>query len=425
MRIKLLAPLFVISILVLLQGCTAAPVQKVIIKIPKQLTSEHKVRPVAIQKVIAKIPRGTVIGSIEGGLACILQKPYSDIQWQSGGQVNFTTEELVDIFREELESAGWPVVGTTDNMFESDISEAELLIGAKIEQLQANVCYPMAGFGDYRNGTGEMFMKVEWQLYSPRTKKVIGSIRTEGGTEIKSKTSMINQDLIANSFSIAARNLLADEKFFELVKKSDRAKVVAAGNKIILKNPTPNDIFTTSLLSDSKKSVVSIRTASSHGTGFSVGDGTKILTNAHVVGHAKNITVVTSDGMTFEAKVIRVNKERDIALIDLGSITLLPLPISNIPPKVGSELYAIGSPFKEEFSGTLTRGIHSGSRTFEDLTWIQSDVSVNPGNSGGPLLDEKANVVGITTLGLGGAGSGLNLFVPIEDGLKFLSIEMR
>jgi S1-C subfamily serine protease len=129
--------------------------------------------------------------------------------------------------------------------------------------------------------------------------------------------------------------------------------------------------------------------------------------------------------MTFEAKVLRVSKERDIALIDIGSISLLPLPINSEPPKVGGELYAIGSPFDEEFSGTLTRGIYSGDRMFEDLTWIQSDVSVNPGNSGGPLLDEKANVVGITTLGFGGAGSGLNLFVPIKDGLKFLSVDLK
>ena len=116
---------------------------------------------------------------------------------------------------------------------------------------------------------------------------------------------------------------------------------------------------------------------------------------------------------------------RDIALIDIGSISLLPLPINSEPPKVGGELYAIGSPFDEEFSGTLTRGIYSGDRTFEDLTWIQSDVSVNPGNSGGPLLDEKANVVGITTLGFGGAGSGLYLFAPIKDGLKFLSVDLK
>ena len=423
MRLNL--SLLIIFIIIFLQGCTAAPVQRVIIKAPKYLTAENKVKPVAIKKVVAKIPRGTVIGSIEAGLACILQRPFSEIQWASGGQVNFTTEELNDVFREELESAGWPVVGSTDNLFESDFSEAELLIGAKIEQLQANVCYPMAGFGDFRNGTGEMFMKVEWQLYSPRTKKVIGSIRTEGGSEIKRKSPMINQDLIADSFSIAARNLLADERFFELVKKSDRAKVIGTDDKIVLKNPKINDIRTENLLDNSKKSVVSIRTAGGHGTGFAVGDGTKILTNAHVVGLAKNITVVTSDGMTFEAKVLRVSKERDIALIDIGSISLLPLPINSEPPKVGGELYAIGSPFGEEFSGTLTRGIYSGDRMFEDLTWIQSDVSVNPGNSGGPLLDEKANVVGITTLGFGGAGSGLNLFVPIKDGLKFLSVDLK
>jgi S1-C subfamily serine protease len=98
-----------------------------------------------------------------------------------------------------------------------------------------------------------------------------------------------------------------------------------------------------------------------------------------------------------------------------------PLYIYSNKLAAGSEVYAIGSPLKEELSGTVTKGIISGYREIVGLKWIQSDVPISPGNSGGPLVDSKGRIVGISTAGYqyGGSQVGINLFIPIEEALKY------
>ena len=89
-------------------------------------------------------------------------------------------------------------------------------------------------------------------------------------------------------------------------------------------------------------------------------------------------------------------------------------------------MYAVGSPFKEELSSTITSGIVSSLRIKDNQTWIQSDVAISPGSSGGPLLDSNGFVIGISTKGfqISGAPLGLNFIIPIEDAIKDLGVEL-
>ena len=122
-----------------------------------------------------------------------------------------------------------------------------------------------------------------------------------------------------------------------------------------------------------------------------------------------------------------MNAERDVALLDLGENRLVSLAIDKSVPESGSEVFAVGSPLDEDLSGTVTRGIVSGTRDYEGLNWIQSDVAINPGNSGGPLINSSGSVVGISTAGIfrGGGQTGINLFIPIENALQFLAIDIE
>ena len=93
----------------------------------------------------------------------------------------------------------------------------------------------------------------------------------------------------------------------------------------------------------------------------------------------------------------------------------------------GDTVYAIGSPLGAPFQSTVTRGVVSAYRTFDGLNFIQSDVTVNPGSSGGPLLDDKGEVVA-TTEGLirvAGAPTNINLFIPLSDALDFLGAKPK
>jgi serine protease Do len=126
-----------------------------------------------------------------------------------------------------------------------------------------------------------------------------------------------------------------------------------------------------------------------------------ILTNAHVVEDAQDITVTLSDGRHFTAKLIGMDKASDIALLQIKAKNLSAIPLGNSNDlKVGDVVAAVGNPFG--LNQTVTSGIISalgraqlGIESFENF--IQTDASINPGNSGGALLDINGQLIGINT----------------------------
>ena len=407
-----------------LYGC-ATNVGQVEVKQAIEITDRSKIKPIAITKVAAKMRRGQVLGSFRVGAFCL---PNSDLKWKSGNKVYLSNEDLVDVFKDELERNGWPVVGTTDDLFSGyDVSGAEVLVAAKISDIKTDMCAPMAGFGNF-DVKGSMKMDVEWQVYSPARKSLIGTVETQGSTELKKSSDDASFELLQGSFSLAVNNLLASNEFLEMVEKSrGLLDGPSSSNARAIKNREVSYKTLTEAIEAAKKSTITVRTAGGHGSGFVIGDGSLVITNAHVVGEAKNVTIVTSGGISLNGEVIKVSKERDTALITLSSLRLPALRINASIPASASKIYAVGSPLDERLSGTVTEGIVSGTRLLDGYEWIQSDVAINPGNSGGPLMDTNGEVIGISTMGMqsGGSQVGLNLFVPIGDALKWLELTIN
>ena len=158
------------------------------------------------------------------------------------------------------------------------------------------------------------------------------------------------------------------------------------------------------------------------GSGFIISADGYILTNAHVVDGADEITVRLIDKREFKAKVIGADKRTDVALIKIEA-TGLPVVKTGDPNtlKVGEWVLAIGSPFG--FDNTVTAGIVSGkarSLPQENLVpFIQTDAAVNPGNSGGPLFNLRGEVVGINSQIYSRTGGymGLSFAIPIDIAL--------
>ena len=424
MSSKKFAILLLVICTLVLAAC-ASPLEQVEVKTPIQIQDKAQIKPVAITKVVAKLRRGTEIGILQAGWLCIGN---SKVHWKTGGKVNLSSEELVDIFREELESNGWPVVGSTEDLFTGyDVSEAELLIAAKLSSIETNLCYQNAGFGDWENAKGSMKIGVDWQLYNPARKKIIGEVSTEGSANFDKAVADTGYQLLNESFAVAINNLLASTDFIEMSKRIDRlASAPLFDSQQLVSNKYKRHQSLEQALESSTKSTVTIRTASGHGSGFAIGDEGLVITNAHVVGNANFVTLITYGQIEVQGKVESIDKGRDVALIKVQGVRLPALHIQNTLPKIGESVYAIGSPLTEDLAGSVTSGIMSASRTFEGYKWIQADVAVSPGNSGGPLVNVNGSVIGISTQGYAPAGSqvGLNLFVPITDAVSYLGLRL-
>ena len=159
------------------------------------------------------------------------------------------------------------------------------------------------------------------------------------------------------------------------------------------------------------------------GSGFIVGADGVILTNAHVVEGASELTVRLADEREFKGKVVGTDRLTDVAVVKIDA-TNLPTVKTGDPSKlkVGQWVAAIGSPFGLENS--VTAGIVSAkSRALPQETlvpFIQTDVAVNPGNSGGPLFNMAGEVVGINSqiFSTSGGYMGLSFAIPIDLALK-------
>ncbi|HEY7943132.1 MAG: DegQ family serine endoprotease [Burkholderiales bacterium] len=157
----------------------------------------------------------------------------------------------------------------------------------------------------------------------------------------------------------------------------------------------------------------------STGSGFILASDGYVLTNAHVVDDASEVTVKLTDKREFRAKVVGTDKRTDVALLKIDATGLPKVTIGDPDKlKVGEWVAAIGKPFGLE--NTITAGIVSAKGRElpnENLVpFIQTDVPINPGNSGGPLFNLKGEVVGINSLIFSRTGGymGLAFAIPID-----------
>jgi putative serine protease PepD len=181
----------------------------------------------------------------------------------------------------------------------------------------------------------------------------------------------------------------------------------------------PGDVA--SIYAAARDSVVSVKTQEGSGTGFVVGAGGKVVTNAHVVGTATRVQVQFADNETADATVTGVDRSSDLALLKVDTNrTLKPLQLADSSTvKTGQLAVAIGSPLG--LPQTATAGIVSATGRhiqapdgFQIDSVIQTDAPINPGNSGGPLLDANGHVIGVNSqiASQSGGNEGIGFAVP-------------
>ncbi len=187
---------------------------------------------------------------------------------------------------------------------------------------------------------------------------------------------------------------------------------------------TPQEIY-----SYCAPSVVSIKGSSQSaegiGTGFVISSDGYIATANHVVANMSSLSVIFEDGRSFSATVVGSDEMCDLALLKIECDGLTPLVFGNSSElMVGEEIVAIGTPASIEFSGSLARGdVSFVNRTVfvrdeesgalkKKMFLLQTSAPLNPGNSGGPVLDMHGRVVGIVTMKLGDGFDGISFAIP-------------
>ncbi len=160
------------------------------------------------------------------------------------------------------------------------------------------------------------------------------------------------------------------------------------------------------------------------GSGFIISDDGYIITNNHVIANSNAIFVTLTNGKEYKAEVIGTDERTDVALIKIDAKNLDSITIGDSNKlKKGEWVLAIGSPFG--LDSTVTSGIVSAINrdTGDYLPFIQTDVAVNPGNSGGPLINLAGEVVGVNSqiVSRSGGFMGISLAIPIDEAMNVVN----
>lgn len=403
----------------LLLGCSATgSIPAVTTQTALNMSEGNDVRPLLLSRVVIKLHRGDDVGKQMGGWFC---KTRNRLIWRAG-RADIGNEELVQAFQEVLKQSNYPVVGDPDALFEDPTaSRAELKVAGLIDKLQTDACYPNDDSQDYEHAKGGAYIHVNWQIYDALARKVVYEVSTEGAYKTDTTGPYGIPSYITGAFDIAVRNLVADQGFHDLVM---RTRNVGAQSADLQPIELRGAATPPTGVSDARAATVTVVTPAAFGSGFIISPDGYVLTNQHVVEQEHIVKVRLASGRDVIGEVLRSDAARDVALIRLAESNLPALNLRlATAPEVADEVFAIGTPLDLALDTTVTRGIVSAYRNYKGFKFIQCDVAVNHGNSGGPLLDKSGAVVGLTDLGVHTHESdALNLFIPIDDAIQHLKI---
>jgi serine protease Do len=395
------------------------------------LPSDAKAQPLEFMKIVIQPRNGeawaiaytSIVVRAEGDTT----PAYRMMTWTSG-RVQEQTAAYKRVFDEELKKAGFASDGAESLFAETPGSTADLKIGVAIDAVEGRFCIDCPNLFNRNGIPATVIMNANWEVYSSLERKVVFKATTHGGADYKQKVGNSFLPAVYEGFRENVRQLLADPGFRRLAT-SERSLTPApsalgggatpaqASLKLVAAKGAPP-------VSQASRSVAVIFSNDGSGSGFLVSDEGYLITNQHVVGASKYVKLKWTDGTETVGEVLRGDARRDVALIKADPGGRPALGLRPGPVQQGETVFAIGSPLGEAFQNTMTKGIVSATRTDGGLTYIQSDVMINHGSSGGPLLDDTGKVIGMTVSArfAGAAPVGLNFFIPIDDALRTLAL---
>jgi len=404
----------------------------------KAIEAKENKATFALAKLLSDIKRDDPIFAFPS--KTIVQSMYCNYGVVGDGTVTYTggkqylgdwSSELGEVFFETFERLGYNVAGNPNDLFgqNASVASAEYLVGGRLIKSQGNICHlhhwwdgrPLYEFG------GEFSLTIEWSVLNTLTKSVVVKETSTGTASMKTPEKNGISALFESAFADAADGFARSDKMRKLAtgEKLATTSTAITDKKYSVQTVDAPGKFDSDAL---RPSVATIRVGMGHGSGFFIGTEGLILTNAHVVGEARTVQIVTSTGLEVSAEVLVTDKGRDVALLKAPIRMQNALSLQTDTPSVAEDVYAVGTPMKEELKTTVTKGIVSAIRTdnASGMSFIQSDAAISPGNSGGPLFNGEGQVVAISVAKFtGGGAEGLGLFIPLAAALDALGVEVK
>jgi serine protease Do len=269
-------------------------------------------------------------------------------------------------------------------------------------------------------------VEVTWKLVNQNRQTVFEQKTTGKGVKFEKGGSAAFEDAFENALYTFLSN---KEVTTALAKPSGDAATAAASldklTPITVRRAALPKLTTDNGVGTAARSVVIVETTDGHGSGCVISADGYIITNAHVVGQEEEVKVLLADGVQSKGRVMRVNPEMDLALIKIESdgLTAFQLPSAGLAD-IGADVFAIGTPADKELGQTVTKGIISARRKIEGHSFLQTDVSINSGNSGGALVTRSGQLLGIVNAKLVGKGiEGIGFAIPAEQVSEALQLK--
>ncbi|MBN2528318.1 MAG: trypsin-like peptidase domain-containing protein [Deltaproteobacteria bacterium] len=312
-----------------------------------------------------------------------------------------------------LRKYGFNALGGENALFGKDNSAAARFhLGGVIERISC--------IGAAYRVVQDCEIQVTWELMDTQVNKVRYKVKTRFFHALN--TSQFKQDF-PKMVGGSLMSLLKREKFVAMLQRDAQGNVETVYEPATLARCDAN-LTLPAGMQKALSATVLIKEGEGVGSGFFISEDGFILTANHVVSARNSVEIVTHGGQKVAAVVVRRNLSQDVALLKANMRSPSCFAIADAI-SVGSEIYGIGAPAGEMLSFSVSRGIVSGLRKFKGNSYLQTDASLNPGNSGGPLLSTNGEVLAIVSWKLMIPGfEGISFGVPVVDGLASMSLAM-
>ncbi len=330
------------------------------------------------------------------------------------GEISVAGESARIQFLEALRANGYPAMGAESVVFDQDSSDKALFaLGGTADELE---CAPVA-----RPQWRRCRLGIRWELLDRRKKTVVYRTTTRHlATGVD--PDRLGAELVQGAF----QSLLARPAFASSLKKQKEVSAERPNHPAAaFKHCRTASMGMPGAAERALEATVLVESGEALGSGVLISPDGLVLTAAHVLADTGHTSIQLRNGTRLPAIVVRSNRRDDVALLRADSKEPTAcLAARSEPMRVGDEVYAIGSPLGKTFSFTLTRGIVSGFRQIDDVSYLQTDASVNRGNSGGPFIDSAGRWTAITSWkAVGGGVEGIAFGVPLAAALSGLGLQ--